>query len=198
VFSLNNVNARAFKLVATDADDSALVLACQAGNSGAFEALMQRHQAVVAKVLRRLVRNSEEAKDLTQRAFTNAFVAIQNQSIGQSPFRPYVLRIALNLGHNSLRDSKRWFSHALESVSFLSDRKPDVQALLEEREQMQAISRVVDSLPQRQSEVFSLRIDGALPFAEIATALNISEDSAKASFHLALKRLREHLQGETR
>ena len=41
-----------------------------------------------------------------------------------------------------------------------------------------------------QREVFTLRIDGELPFAEIATAIGITENNAKVHFHHAVQRLK--------
>jgi RNA polymerase sigma-70 factor (ECF subfamily) len=52
----------------------------------------------------------------------------------------------------------------------------------------------VSALPKRQREVFTLRIDAGLPFAEIADALGISEGNAKSHFHYAVKRLRDEVR----
>ena len=48
-------------------------------------------------------------------------------------------------------------------------------------------------LPTRQREVFTLRIDAGLPFAEVAATLGITEGNAKAHFHHAVKRLKEEV-----
>ncbi|MGZ6070466.1 MAG: RNA polymerase sigma factor, partial [Myxococcaceae bacterium] len=48
----------------------------------------------------------------------------------------------------------------------------------------------------RQREVFALRVDGELPFAEVARVLDITENNAKVHFHHAVRRLRERLGGE--
>jgi RNA polymerase sigma-70 factor, ECF subfamily len=55
------------------------------------------------------------------------------------------------------------------------------------------VRRAVLTLPRRQREVFTLRIDGGLPFAEIAITLGISEGNAKSHFHYAVKRLRDEV-----
>ena len=54
--------------------------------------------------------------------------------------------------------------------------------------------RAVLRLPRRQREVLTLRIDGGLPFAEVATTLGITEGNAKTHFHYAVKRLREEVK----
>ncbi|HET9158516.1 MAG TPA: sigma factor-like helix-turn-helix DNA-binding protein, partial [Myxococcaceae bacterium] len=42
-------------------------------------------------------------------------------------------------------------------------------------------------------EVFALRVDGEMPFAEVAAVLGITENNAKVHFHHAVRRLRERL-----
>ena len=46
-------------------------------------------------------------------------------------------------------------------------------------------------LPKRQREVLLLRIDGDLPFAEIAETLGITEVNAKVNFHHAVQKLKD-------
>jgi RNA polymerase sigma-70 factor (ECF subfamily) len=62
---------------------------------------------------------------------------------------------------------------------------------LERAERAAAVRAAVLALPCRQREVLTLRIDAELPFAEVANALGITENAAKVSFHLAVKRLRD-------
>ena len=64
---------------------------------------------------------------------------------------------------------------------------------MERKEAEELTRRAVLELPPRQREVFSLRIDGGLPFAEIARVLDITEGNAKAHFHYAVKRLKEEV-----
>jgi len=61
-------------------------------------------------------------------------------------------------------------------------------------EQQQALRAAVARLPRRQREVLLLRIDGDLPFAEIARTLEITEVNAKVNFHHAVQKLKTLLQ----
>ena len=67
---------------------------------------------------------------------------------------------------------------------------PDAQAQLEAEELRRRTRQAVLKLPKRQREVFTLRIDAELPFAEIATAIGITENNAKVHFHHAVQRLK--------
>src|SRR5207237_1005501 len=58
-----------------------------------------------------------------------------------------------------------------------------------------ARDEAVARLPRRQREVLLLRIDGDLPFAEIAQTLRITEVNAKVNFHHAVQKLKQLVQG---
>jgi len=65
-----------------------------------------------------------------------------------------------------------------------------------EGEQRRALVRAaLVRLTNRQRQVLTLRIDGDLPFAEVANILGITENNAKVHFHHAVRRLREWLGG---
>src|SRR5947199_6009 len=62
-------------------------------------------------------------------------------------------------------------------------------------QQQKALGEAVARLPRRQREVLLLRIDGDLPFAEIAQTLGITEVNAKVNFHHAVQKLKQLVQG---
>jgi RNA polymerase sigma-70 factor (ECF subfamily) len=170
------------------------------GDEDAFGALVHRHQELLLKVLRRYARTPDETRDLMQRAFLQAFEAARRawprleREGGEVPFKAWLLRIAVNLGKNHRRDASRW---RLVPVDVAEGRRVDgagAQEQLERAEAEAAVREAVLQLPRRQREVFTLRIDGGLPFAEVAAALGITEGNAKTHFHLAVKRLKEEVR----
>ena len=70
---------------------------------------------------------------------------------------------------------------------------PTALQTLERRESEGRVRAAVVILPRREREVFTLRLDGGLPFAEIGEILSITENNAKFSFHHAFKRLKAAL-----
>jgi RNA polymerase sigma-70 factor (ECF subfamily) len=190
----------------TGPTDGALCRAFAAGDDAAFATLIGRHQDTVLRLVRRYARSNDDARDLAQRAFLQAWEAARRAlpKLGRDerddvPFRAWLLRIAINLGKNHLRDGARWTRSPVEAIdrrlapADAESRAPDVAL---ERAQAEALTRrAVLGLPRRQREVFGLRIDGGLSFAEVAQTLGITEGNAKAHFHHAVKRLREDVQG---
>lgn len=181
--------------------DGALCRDFLSGDGEAFGELIRRHQDTVYRVVRRRARTPEDARDLTQKVFLQAFEAarralIRTGAFLEVPFKAWLLRIAINAGKNHLRNARRWSAVAVDVNGALragSQGQSPQEAL--QRAQDEAFMReVVNQLPRRQREVFTLRIDGALPFAEVAAALGIAEDNAKSHFHHAVKRLKAEAQ----
>lgn len=169
------------------------------GERAAFGVLVRRHQELVYRVVRRFATSREDALDLTQRAFLQALEhagrtrARFEASDAESPFKAWVLRIAVNLARNHARDAGRWAWARVDALDFQRAEAPGAHEALERKEAEALTREAVRVLPPRQREVFSLRIDGGLPFAEIARVLDITEGNAKAHFHHAVKRLKEEV-----
>ena len=201
--SASSENSRAaLRLVpAGPRSDSALCQDFLAGDPRAFGELVRGHQDVVFRLLRRYTRTADDALDLSQRAFLQAFEAARRSlprllkgSI-EVPFRAWLLRIAVNLAKNHVRDAAKWPAAPVEAVDLQGrvDAAPALDELL--RLQREALTRrAVLELPRRQREVLTLRVDGALPFSEVALTLGITEGNAKTHFHYAVKRLRDEVR----
>jgi RNA polymerase sigma-70 factor, ECF subfamily len=197
-------DARPLRLVAgggeSDRADEPLVRAFLAGDERAFGDLVRRHERTVLALVRRYAAGGDDARDLAQRAFLRAFLAAKRARTfrvkGPLPFRAWLLRIAVNLGKNHVRDARRWRRAPVEAA--LTEGVPPVgTAALERAEREGAVRAAVLSLPRRQREVLTLRVDAELPFKDIARVLGITENNAKVHFHYASRRLREVVQGES-
>jgi RNA polymerase sigma-70 factor (ECF subfamily) len=181
---------------AASPEDAELLRSFFAGNTEAFGELVKRHQELVYKLCRRYSKDADDAYDLTQRAFLQAFQAARRNQAevkGESgfPFRAWLVRIAVNLGKNQVRDAGRWAKAPVEVLEAERSVEASPQEKLERAEAQQRTREAVLDLPKRQREVLSLRVDGDLPFAEVARLLGISEANAKTHFHYAVKRLKE-------
>ena len=179
------------------ASDGALLAAFLRGHEPAFDELWRRHHPTVHALVRRHARTPEDARDLVQRAFLRAVGAARRSPsrVGDDfPFRPWLLRIAVNLGKNHRRDEYRWRRAPLEAVEERGDGATPVDELLVRREQERRVREAVRELPRRQREVLLLRVDAGLPFAEVARTLGISEVNARVHFHHATRRLADRVR----
>ncbi len=181
------------------AGEEALVAAFLVGDDDAFGELVRRHERLVISMVRRYTRTPEDARDLAQRTFLRAFTAARRalgrDPQGAFPFRRWLIRIAVNLAKNHLRNELRFDRIALEALGPTEVAPVGPEALLR-AERSRRLRAEVLRLPRRQREVLTLRIDAELPFAEIADALGITENAAKVTFHHASRRLRDALREE--
>src|SRR5512144_1696426 len=181
-------------------EEDALVAAFLVGDDDAFGELVRRNERLVLSIVRRYARTPDDARDLAQRTFLRAFEAARRAlhrgpRRDAVPFRRWLVRVAVNLAKNHARDEARRLRAPLALVENEArdedgDTAPDALARAQEAARLRL---AVVSLPRRQREDLTLRIDAELPFAEIADALGITENAAKVTFHHATRRLRAAL-----
>jgi RNA polymerase sigma-70 factor, ECF subfamily len=173
--------------------DGALLEAFREGDAKAFEALVKRYERPVLAIARRFARDLDDAEDLAQRAFINAAERAGGWRGGS--FKSWLFRIVVNLAKNHVRDVSR-FDRSEEAQEHEAPAvAPHAQAHLEAEEQRRELREAIARLPKRQREVLLLRIDGDLPFAEVAATLGITEVNAKVNFHHAVQKLKGWLRG---
>ncbi len=179
------------------ATDEALCQAFLEGETAAFEVLMKRHQGLVFSLVRRYASRPEDAADLVQAAFLRALEASRRvfarfTPSAPAPFRAWLVRIALNLAKNHARQGLRWRPVLLEAgpQEAADDAAESAHEALERAERERQVRAAVLTLPRRQREVLTLRVDAGLAFKDIAETLGITENNAKVQFHHAVKRLK--------
>ena len=107
-------------------NEQALIQRAQKGNQDAFAALVDEHQHYVYNLALRLVKDENEALDLTQETFVRAWTALPNFR-RQSQFRTWLYRIVTNLCYNRLPGLRRALS---ESAAFADQpMDPEVEAI---------------------------------------------------------------------
>lgn len=167
--------------------DRGLVEAFRRGDRRAFEALVRRHQRPVWALVFRFARDRDAAEDLAQRAFIQAL-----ERIGElrGAFRPWLMRIAVNLAKNALRDGAKFVRDDDDAAQPASTPADQVDQALDEGRRARRVREALKSLSERQREVVQLRVDAQLAFAEVGEALGITENNAKVTYHHAVRRLR--------
>src|SRR4051812_11055836 len=104
-------------------DDVALFKAAQRGDMQAFEELVARHRDKVYARAFSMMRNEQEAIDLSQEAWVKGWQRLA-QFQGESSFGTWLTRIVINLCLDQLRKQKR---HRLESIEEMSEESGGVE-----------------------------------------------------------------------
>src|SRR5436190_8478772 len=97
----------------SSAEDPKLVKAAQQGDMAAFEELVARHRDKIYARALSMMRNEEEAIDLSQEAWVKAWQRLE-QFHGESSFTTWITRIVINLCLDQLRKQKRQRAESLE------------------------------------------------------------------------------------
>src|SRR5690606_21187594 len=88
------------------ADEQRLIQQAQKGDHDAFASLINEHQRYVYNLAFRVVKDENEALDLTQETFVRAWTALPNFK-GQAQFRTWLYRIVTNLCYNRLPNLRK-------------------------------------------------------------------------------------------
>jgi RNA polymerase sigma-70 factor (ECF subfamily) len=188
--------SRSARLPMTAVDDGTLVEQCLAGDTAAFDELVERHRRQVYQVCYRFVNNHEDASDLAQDAFLRAYRALHTFK-GHSAFSTWLYRVAVNVCLNRVSE-KRAATEPIDQREHQDVRGelPDRGVL--RREQAATIRAAIARLPRKQRATMILRMYHELPHEQIAAILGSSVGAVKANFFHALANLKKLLQEKAR
>lgn len=159
----------------THASDAQLVKLAKAGNAHAFALLFQRYKGPIRGYLAGLMGNSEEADDLTQQAFLNAWDKLLTLH-DEDRFKPWIFTIARNLAYDYRRLEAKSPSQSLESLKEWSDAVNRIN-LEDETAVKELVKLALAELPPKYRDCLLLLIEGKFSHDEIATLLKISKAS---------------------
>lgn len=160
------------------------------GETAAFEVLVRRYQPLILRLTQRMTRNAEDAEDLAQDAFVQAYRSLAGFH-GQSSFSTWLYRIAVNLCLNHLRADRR--EDPMEVNGNVPDAKGDSLADLLAGERHRALAAAIEELPPQQRATLTLRVYQGLGHREIAEILDCAEGTAKANYFHAIRTLQRKL-----
>ena len=170
------------------------------GNTALFELLMRRYNERVYRAARAIVRDEQEAEDVMQQAYVNAFTHLR-QFNGAARFSTWLTRIAINEALARVRRQGRYeaFDDELSNVEpFMSrnpSENPERQAFTSELREL--LEWAIDTLPDGMREVFVLRDVEGLSTSEVAECLDVSEDVVKTRLSRGRAALRRVLLERT-
>lgn len=182
--------------------DQLLVRRARKGDQDAFAELVRLYQRPIYNLAFRMTGNPEDAEELTQNAFLNAWRGLERFQ-EEASFFTWLYRLATNACIDFLRHEKRRYA-VLQTVS-LDDEERQVAALLPDyrnapeeralqRDLQETLTRAMHSLSHEHREILMQREIDGLSYQEIAELLNLELGTVKsriARARLALRRILE-------
>jgi RNA polymerase sigma-70 factor (ECF subfamily) len=175
--------------------DDQLVARAQKGELPAFEELVKKYQREVYGLACRMVSDAEEAKDLAQQAFLQAFVHIRTFR-RDAQFRTWLFRIAINQCYNYLKSRKKFGDPVDTDEVNLVGQDPSPEAGLVMQDDRRRLYEALERLPAKQRAVITLKIEQGLSYEEISRVLGGTAGAARVNYCQALKTLKKHIQSE--
>jgi RNA polymerase sigma factor (sigma-70 family) len=157
--------------------DERLVAMLRRGNDHAFEVIVDRYQARLLGFCRQMLGSTEDAEDVLQEVFVNAYRAMRADE-REIKLRPWLYRIARNRCLNHLRKP---VAEGKDSM----DNHPIVEAAstherVQNREEFRQLLTDVGKLPETQRSALLLREMDAMSYEDIAQAMQTTVPSVKS------------------
>jgi RNA polymerase sigma-70 factor, ECF subfamily len=169
--------------------DTELVERIRQGDVRAMELLMRRHNRMLYRTARAILRDDAEAEDAVQEAYLRAYKALPGFR-GESKVSTWLVRIAANEALGRRRRAIRGGEVLpLDAIPEEADPKDDMLRV----EMRRILEMRIDALPEAYRTVFMLRALEELSVEETAAALQIPEPTVRTRFFRARGLLRESL-----
>jgi RNA polymerase sigma-70 factor (ECF subfamily) len=163
-----------------------------------FEIIMRRHNQLLYRVARAILRNDSEAEDVMQDAYVRAYEHL-DQFAGRAKFATWLTRIAV---HEALARQRR--ANRYQELEPMSEREgdpmdrfaslaPDPEQQASNSEVRRLLEESVEKLPDAYRTIFILRDIEDMSTTDAADVLEITEENVKVRLHRARALLRKSL-----
>jgi RNA polymerase sigma-70 factor, ECF subfamily len=183
--------------------DADLVQRAKAGDLAAFEVLISRHEGKIYALALRMLRQEQDAQDVTQQTLLSALEHLDGFR-GDASFSTWLLRIASHaalkiirkrhgLKTVSLEESTEGDGESIPHPEFIADWRESPVQLAERQEVQRLLDEALGQLDEKHRLVFLLRDVEGLSIKETASVLGLSEANTKVRLLRARLQLRERL-----
>jgi RNA polymerase sigma-70 factor (ECF subfamily) len=187
------------------ASDAELVQRAKSGDLEAFEALTNRYEQRVYSLALRMLRQEQDAEDVTQQTFLSALEHLSGFR-GEASFSTWLLRIATHAALKVIRKRKGLDTVSIEEATegtndsdaiphpeYIADWRQSPEELVHKNEIKRLLDEALGHLDEKHRMVFLLRDVEGLSVKETAEALSLSESNTKVRLLRARLQLRELL-----
>jgi len=173
-----------------------------ASRNYAFNLLVRQYQQKIYWHIRKMVIDHDDANDLTQETFIKVWNSLENFR-GDSQLYTWIYRIATNECLNFLNKKRRKFflpigdveGELLEKLETNSDFVTSGGEPGGDEIQLK-LQKALLKLPEKQRLVFNMKYFDDMKYEDISEITGTSVGALKASYHLAVKKIEEYINGD--
>lgn len=173
----------------TQADhDADLVRQCLDGDKQAFGELVDRYQKVLFNVALKIVRDRDDAADITQSVFVKAYEQLDRYN-PKYKFYSWIYRMTVNAALNFAKRHSRLTSLETHTVRSRANPADDYAA----GELTERVEGAMFELDPEDRAILSLKYTAELSYRDIAYVFDIGEKTVKSRLYTARQRLKDAL-----
>jgi RNA polymerase sigma-70 factor (ECF subfamily) len=182
-----------------NADDQRLIAECLEGRTAAFGELVRRYQDRLYNTVFRLVDNAEDAHDVVQEAFLNAYQSLGNFK-GEARFFTWLYRIAINTAISLKRKQKPVLALRTGTADTGNTEPLDAsessrpEHAMEQAEQGRRIRTALNQLSAEHRTVLVLKDIEGQKYEAMAEILQVPIGTVRSRLHRARLELRQLLE----
>jgi RNA polymerase sigma-70 factor (ECF subfamily) len=165
----------------------------KAGSRKAQYQLYQLYSKAMFNISMRMMPSQEEAEDVLQEAFTEAFLKLDSFR-HESSFGAWLKRIVINRCINAIKKKKLELEYSDDIGQWDEAEENNSSDIDEKQMTVQAIHEAVKELPEGYRVIFTLYMFEGYDHGEIAQILNITESTSKSQYLRAKKKIKEHIK----
>ncbi|MBU2651765.1 MAG: sigma-70 family RNA polymerase sigma factor [Bacteroidetes bacterium] len=164
------------------------------GNPGAQYQLYQLYSKAMYNLCVRMMNNREEAEDMLQESFSDAFRNLDSFRY-ESSFGSWLKRIVINKCLNEINRRKANLSF-FEDMSYFDQEEEEQPDDYQTKLTVENIKKAMEELPDGAKMIFSLYLLEGYDHQEISEILNISVSNSKSQYMRAKRRIKEILNNQ--
>lgn len=162
----------------------------------AFGELLAQFSEPLYWQIRRIVNNHDDADDLLQNTFMKAWQSMDDFR-GDAKLTTWLHKIAINEALTHVDKQKRRQTESLDDTEHSAIHTIESDKWVDGDEVATALREAVNSLPEKQRLVFNMKYFDEMKYEEIAEITGTSVGALKATYHIAVKKITQFLEGRS-
>ena len=166
------------------------------GKEQALSALISKYQQKLYWHIRKIVIDHDDTDDVLQNTFIKIWKGLEGFK-GDSQLYTWLYRIATNEALTFLRQKQKQNTTSLHPIEYSLSKSLESDVYFKGDAIQLKSQQAILTLPEKQRIVFNMRYFDEMPYEQMSEVLETSVGALKASYHLAAKKIEEHLLNQS-